>query len=123
MWPPERNFEGRHIDISRSRIRVPSVKLHVRSVSTYHVMAMRHGTTASIVSTSHVGKLTMPFAKYEITTYGIGVAVNDMPFIRSFVKTSQLLPTLNEGHTEILQSGLFALREGVWATKGATVGF
>jgi hypothetical protein len=65
-------MEGCLIDISRSRIRITSLKLHVRPVITYHVMTLRHGATAS--STSHIRKLTMPFAKYEITAYGIGIA-------------------------------------------------
>jgi hypothetical protein len=64
-------------------------------------MVLRRGATASIASTSPVPKLTVSFAKYEITAYGIGIALNGMTFMQSFVKISQLLPTLNEGHTEI----------------------
>ena len=78
-------------------------------------MVLRHGSTASIASTLKVRKLTMPFAKYEITAHGIGVALNGMTFMQSFVKISQLLPTLNEGHTEISQSGIFCF-------TGRTVG-
>jgi hypothetical protein len=37
-------------------------------------MGLRHGATASIVSTLHLRKLTISFAKHAITAYGIGVA-------------------------------------------------
>jgi len=81
-------------------------------------MVLRNGATASIGSTSPVRKLTMPFAKYKITAYGTGIALNGMTFMQSFVKINQLLPTLNEGQTV-----LFTLREGLWAAKGTTIGF
>jgi hypothetical protein len=85
-------------------------------------MVLRHGATASIGRISHVRKLAMPFAKYEITAYGIGVALTDMTFIQSLVKFSQLLPASYEGHTEITQYGLFAVRERLRAEKGTTLG-
>jgi hypothetical protein len=81
-------------------------------------MSLLHGATASIASTSHVRKLTMPFAKYVITAYDIGVALNGMTVMQSFVKISQLLPTLNEGHAEISQSGFVCFTGSIVVYKG-----